>query len=178
MEATRHADYSMASSTLNTALLASVGEENRNHLKTPEAIHALSARNSRHHACQARCQQAPRPPVSSSDAIVGPDWPHGFLIPVGQPASDTERPRGNRLVSGFPSVPASMAGYTQYPAILQQSLATLFPFLENLKDHLTRSRFTVFRSSKSSPTFRYSQPPASVPPQQQQQPHQAAAAAG
>jgi hypothetical protein len=31
-----------------------------------------------------------------------------------------------------------MAGYyTQYPAILQQSLATLFPFLENLKDHLT-----------------------------------------
>jgi hypothetical protein len=42
-------------------------------------------------------------------------------------------------VSGFPSVPASMAGYyTQYPAILQQSLATLFPFLDNLKDHLTR----------------------------------------
>ena len=34
MEATRHADYSMASSTLNTALLASVGEKNRNHLKT------------------------------------------------------------------------------------------------------------------------------------------------
>jgi hypothetical protein len=34
MEATRHADYSMASSTLNTILLASVGEKNRNHLKT------------------------------------------------------------------------------------------------------------------------------------------------
>ena len=34
MEATRHADFSMASSTLNTALLASVGEKNRNHLKT------------------------------------------------------------------------------------------------------------------------------------------------
>jgi hypothetical protein len=42
-------------------------------------------------------------------------------------------------VLGFPSVPASMAGYyTTYPAILQQSLATLFPYLENLKDHLTR----------------------------------------
>ena len=42
-------------------------------------------------------------------------------------------------VSGFPSVPASMAGYyTQYPAVLQQSLATLLPYLENLKDHLTR----------------------------------------
>ncbi len=34
MEATRHANYSMVSSTLNTALLASVGEKNRNHLKT------------------------------------------------------------------------------------------------------------------------------------------------
>ena len=42
-------------------------------------------------------------------------------------------------VSGFPSVPASMAGYyTRYPAILQQSLATLLPYLENLKYHLTR----------------------------------------
>ena len=42
-------------------------------------------------------------------------------------------------VLGFPSVPASMAGYyTTYPAILQQSLATLFPYLENLKDYLTR----------------------------------------
>ncbi len=38
-------------------------------------------------------------------------------------------------VSGFLSVPAimDMAGYyTQYPAL---RLATLFPFLENLKDH-------------------------------------------
>jgi hypothetical protein len=34
MDATRHADYSMASSTLNTALLTSVEEQNRNHLKT------------------------------------------------------------------------------------------------------------------------------------------------
>ncbi len=34
MEATRYADYSMASSTLNTALLASIVEQNRNHLKT------------------------------------------------------------------------------------------------------------------------------------------------
>ncbi len=42
-------------------------------------------------------------------------------------------------VSGFPSVSACMAGYhTTYPAILQQSLATLLPYLENLKDHLTR----------------------------------------
>ena len=34
MEATRYADYSMASSTLNTALLVSISEQIRNHLKT------------------------------------------------------------------------------------------------------------------------------------------------
>ncbi len=34
METARYADFSMASSTLNTALLVSVGEKNRNHLKT------------------------------------------------------------------------------------------------------------------------------------------------
>ena len=34
METQRYADYSTASSTLNTALWASVGEKNRNHLKT------------------------------------------------------------------------------------------------------------------------------------------------
>ncbi len=46
---------------------------------------------------------------------------------------------GYKYFELFLDVPASMAGYyTTYPAILQQSLATLFPFLENLKDHLTR----------------------------------------
>jgi hypothetical protein len=47
MEATRHADYSMASSTLNTARLASVGENNRNHLQTTFPalkLHMLSPR--------------------------------------------------------------------------------------------------------------------------------------
>jgi hypothetical protein len=43
-------------------------------------------------------------------------------------------------VSGFPSVALSIPGYyVTYPAILQQSLATLFPYLETLKDHLIRS---------------------------------------
>ncbi len=61
MEAQRHAGYSMASSTLNTALLASVGwgekpEPPQDDLSRPEALHALSARNSRHLACQARCR--------------------------------------------------------------------------------------------------------------------------
>jgi hypothetical protein len=43
-------------------------------------------------------------------------------------------------VSGFPSVALCMPGYfVQYPAILQQSLATIFPYLEKMQDHLVRS---------------------------------------
>ncbi len=47
MEATRYADYSMARSTLNTALLASLGEQNRNHLKTTFPALKLYMRSSR-----------------------------------------------------------------------------------------------------------------------------------
>ncbi len=92
-------------------------------------------------------------------------------------------------VSSFPSVPASMAGYyTQYPAMLQQSLATLFPFLENLKDHLTRgdpsSPFsgaakafqrvaTRNRQPRSRPNNRtkQQQQPASTPPYRSSNPN-------
>jgi hypothetical protein len=43
-------------------------------------------------------------------------------------------------VSGFPSVAHSMTTYhAQYPAILQQSLDTLFPFLDKMRDHLTKT---------------------------------------
>ncbi len=39
-------------------------------------------------------------------------------------------------VSGFPSVALYMPGYyVQYPAILQQSLATIFPYLKEMQDH-------------------------------------------
>jgi hypothetical protein len=40
-------------------------------------------------------------------------------------------------VAGFPSVALSLTPYyAQYPALAQQSLATLFPYLENLRNHL------------------------------------------
>jgi hypothetical protein len=74
----------MASSTLNTALLASIGEKNRNHLKTifpAMKLYMLSPREivdtmrAKHGVATSdeRRRQAPRPPVSSSDVIVGPD---------------------------------------------------------------------------------------------------------
>jgi hypothetical protein len=43
-------------------------------------------------------------------------------------------------VAGFPSVALAMMGYySRYPAIAQQNLATLFPFLDGIKDNLTKT---------------------------------------
>jgi hypothetical protein len=59
-ETARHRDFSMASSALTTALLVSVGEANRNTLKTAfphaEDLHALSAPSDRHHDPQTWCR--------------------------------------------------------------------------------------------------------------------------
>ena len=55
MAVTKHNDYSFASSTLTTALLASIGEANEDTLRAtylpgPCAVHAHSAPDRRHHA--------------------------------------------------------------------------------------------------------------------------------
>jgi hypothetical protein len=43
-------------------------------------------------------------------------------------------------VAGFPLVALAMMGYySRYPAIAQQNLSTLFPFLDDMKDHLTKT---------------------------------------
>ncbi len=87
--------------------IVSVGEENRNHLKTTFRalkLYMLSPRDlvdtmrAKHGVATSDDVSRLRDPLSRalSDVIVGPDWPHGFL-PVGQPASDTVRPRVNRL---------------------------------------------------------------------------------
>jgi hypothetical protein len=137
MEATSNADYSMASSTLNTTLLASIGKKNQNHLKTtfPNLkLYRLSPR-------EIVDTMRPKYGVAASDDVSKlRDSLSQALTPSGQ--GDTDYRYFELFVEtapGFPSVPASMAGYyTHYPAILQQSLATLFRFLENLKDQLTR----------------------------------------
>jgi hypothetical protein len=133
----------MASSTLNTALLASVGEKNRNHLKTTFPALKLYMLSPREIVDTMRAKHGVATALTSLSDLTG----HMVsillasqrLTRIGQ--GETDYKYFEETVSGFPSVPAtsSMAGYyTQYPAILQQSLATLFPFLEHLKDHLTR----------------------------------------
>jgi hypothetical protein len=103
---------------------------------------------------------------------------------MGKPTTGISSSFSKLCRSGFPSVPASMVGYyTQYPAILQQSLVTLFPFLENLKDHLARgdpsSPFSGAAKalqrvatrnrqprSRSNNRTKQQQPPASMPQHQ------------
>ena len=157
METARYADFSLASSTLNTALLASVGEKNRNHLKTTFPalkLYMLSPRDivdtmrAKHGVATSDDVTKLRDPLSRALTSLSDLTDHmdSFLLAsqrltrTGQGETDYryfELFLGT--VSGFPSVSACMAGYyTAYPAILQQSLATLFPYLENLNDHLTR----------------------------------------
>jgi hypothetical protein len=181
MEATRHADYSMASSTLNTAVLASVGEENRKHLKTTVPalkLYMLSPSEivpmrTKHGVATSDDISKPRDPLSRALTSLLDLTGHmdSFLLASqrltrsGQGETDYKYfELFLETVWGFPSVPASMAGYyTQYyPAILQQSLATLFSFLENLKDHLTRgapsSPFSGAAKALQRPATRNRQP--------------------
>ena len=78
-------------------------------------------------------------------------------------------------VSGFPSIALAMPGYyILHPAILQQSLATLFPFLETLRDHLVRSdTASPFSGAAKGPTAapRERRPRKSKKGKQQQQQH-------
>jgi hypothetical protein len=144
----------MASSTLNTAILARVGEKNRKTSFPNLKLYMLSPREivdtmrAKHGVATSDDVGKLRDPLSRALASLSDLTGHmdSFLLAsqrltrCGQGETDYNYFKlFLETVSDFPSVPASMAGYyTAYPAILQQSLATLFPFLENLKDHLTR----------------------------------------
>jgi hypothetical protein len=106
IEAQRYADYSMASSTLNTALLASFGEKNRNHLKTTFSalkLYMLSPREivdtmrAKHGVATSNDVTKLRDPLSQALTSLSDLTDHMDSFLLGQPASDTERPRENRL---------------------------------------------------------------------------------
>ena len=157
-ELVRHTDYSMAESALATALLASIGEINVVLLKTTfPAIksYALTPR-------QIVDTMIAKHGIPTSDDINKLREPLSRALTS---LSDLESHMGNFLlasqrltrsgqgetpyhyfelflvtVSGFPSVAHSMTTYyAQYPAVLQQDLATLFPFLEKMRDHLAKT---------------------------------------
>ncbi len=137
--------------------MASIGEQNRNHLKTTLPalkLYMLSPREivdtmrAKHGVATSDVVSKLRGPLSRALTSLSDLTGHidSFLLASQRLTRGGQGETDYRYFelflkteSSFPSVPASMAGYyTQYPAILQQTLATLFPFLENLKDHLTR----------------------------------------
>ena len=198
METQRYADFSLASSTLNTALLASIGEKNRNHLKTTFPalkLYMLSPRDivdtmrAKHGVATSDDVSKLRDPLSRALTSLSDLTDHmdSFLLASQRLTRSGQGETDYRYfelflesVSGFPSVPASMAGYyTQYPAILRQSLATLFPYLENLKDHLTRgdpsSPFSGAAKALKTPRNRQPRSRPNKTNKQQQQPANAPA---
>ena len=158
MAVTRHNDYSFASSTLTTALLASIGEANEDTLRTtfPDlAPYMLTPR-------QIVDTMLAKHGVATGDDV------SKLLIPLSQQLtslSDLTKHMSTFLlasqrltrsgqgetpynyfklflesVSAFPSIGMCLTTYySAYPAIINQSLATLFPHLENMKDYLLKS---------------------------------------
>ncbi len=80
----------MASSTLNTALLASIGEQNRNHLKTTFPALKLYMLSSRKIVDTMRAKHG----VATSDDVSKLRDPQSRLLTS---LSDLKRSRGNRL---------------------------------------------------------------------------------
>ena len=158
MAVTRHNDYSFASSALTTALLASIGEANEDTLRTtfPNlAPYMLTPR-------QIVDTMWDKHGVATGDDV------SKLLIPLSQQLtslSDLTKHMSTFLlasqrltrsgqgetpynyfklflesVSGFPSIGMCLTTYySAHPAIINQSLATLFPHLENMKDYLLKS---------------------------------------
>ena len=157
-EATKHRDFQKASSALTTALLDSVGEANRTLLRTAFPTlkpYMLTPRQVvdtmclKHGVASSDDVSALKEPLSRALTSLSNLSNHmdSFLLASqrltrsGQGETDFSYFKAFlETVSGFPSIALAMPGYyVTYPAILQQSLATLFPYLETLRDHLVRS---------------------------------------
>ena len=157
-EATKHRDFSKASSALTTALLDSVGEANRTLLRTtfptlkpymltPRQV--VDTMSLKHGVATSDDVSALKEPLSRALTSLSNLSNHmdSFLLASqrltrsGQGETDFSYFKAFlETVSGFPSIALAMPGYyVTYPVILQQSLATLFPYLETLRDHLVRS---------------------------------------
>jgi hypothetical protein len=139
----------MASSALTTALLVSVSETNRNILKpafptlkaymlSPRQV--IDTMTLKHGVATSDDVSALKEPLSRALISLSnlPNHMNLFLLASqrltrsGQGETDFNYFKlFLETVSGFPSVALCMPGYyVQYPAILQQSLATICPYLE------------------------------------------------
>ncbi len=163
-ESVKHTDFSKTSMNFNIALLASIGEVNTNHLKTvfpslktymltPRKI--VDTVRAKHGVATSNDVTKLREPLSRALTSFSclPGHMDSFLLASQRLTRSGQGETDYRyfellfleIVAGFPSVPSSMAGYyAQYPAILQQRLATLFP--SHLVESLGQDSSVVFGS--------------------------------
>jgi hypothetical protein len=180
-EATKHRDFSKASSALTTALLDSVGEANRTYLRTAFPAlksYMLTPRQVvdtmclKHGVASSDDVSALKEPLSRALTSLSTLTSHmdSFLLASqrltrsGQGETDFSYFKSFlETVSGFPAIALALPGYyILHPAILQQSLATLFPYLDKLRDHLvqsdTASPFSGAAKGSTAPTLRERKP--------------------
>jgi hypothetical protein len=158
MATTRHNDFSFSSSYLTTVLLTSLGEANEDTLRTTFPALAPYMLDPR----QIVDTMLAKHGVATGDVV------SKLLTPLSQPLTSlsdltkhmstfllasqrlTRSGQGEtaynyfklclETVSSFPSIGMCLTTYySAYPAIINQSLATLFPHLENMKDYLLKS---------------------------------------
>ena len=156
-EAVRHTDFSLASSSLSNALLASIGDTNETYLKTvfpDKKTYMLTPREivdtmtAKHGVATSDDISKLREPLHRALTSLSdlPSHMDRFLLASQRLTRSGQGEKDYRYfelflesVSSFPSIALSLPGYYLLcPAILQQSLATLFPYLEKLRDHLVR----------------------------------------
>ena len=155
--AQKHTDFSRASSALTTVLLSSIGEANQTHLETtyPDLrLYMLTPRQIvdtmclKHGVATSDDISRLREPLSKALTSLSDLTNHmqNFLLASQRLTRSGQGETNYRYfemfletVANFPSVAFSLTGYyVQYPAILQQGIGTLFPYLEQIRDHLIR----------------------------------------
>jgi hypothetical protein len=158
MATTKHTDFTFTSSNLTTALLASIGATNTDILRTtfPEiASYMLTP-------------SLIMDTMATQHGVTTGDYVSKLLSPLSQPLTSlsdltkhmssfslasqylTRSGQGEtaykyfkmllQTVASFPSIGMCLTTYyTAHSAIANQSVATLFPYLETMKDHLLKS---------------------------------------
>ncbi len=154
----KYNDFRLASSALNTALLASIGDVNQNILRTTfpalkpymlTPIQIVTTMLAQHGVATSDDVSKLQDPLSQAMTSLSDLIKHmaNFLRASQRltRSGQGETPYKYfklflETVDGFPSIGQSLTTYyAQHPAIAQQSVVTLFPFLEQMKDHLLRN---------------------------------------
>jgi hypothetical protein len=155
---TRHTDFTFASSNLTTALLASVGATNMDILRTTfpdlapymltpsQIVDTMTTQHGVTTGDDVSKLLSPlsQPLMSLSDLTKRMS---SFLLASQRLKRSGQGETSNKYfkmfletVAGFPSIGMCLTTYyTGYPVIANQSVATLFPYLETMKDHLPKS---------------------------------------